>query len=188
MEDGEIVDLYWARDERAVAETEKKYGGYCLTIARNILSDGEDARECVNDTWLGAWNAMPDARPRVLSAFLGTITRRAALSRWREKYAAKRGGGETVLALEELGECVPGGQSAEERVEAQELRRVVAGFVRDLPDEPRRVFLCRYWYLDPVADIARRFGFSQGKVKSMLARTRKKLMEELKKEGVYDAG
>ena len=186
MDDRQIVDLYWARDQRAIGETEAKYGGYCHAIAYNALADGEDARECVNDTWLAAWNAMPDARPAALSAFLGAITRRLAISRWRERSAAKRGGGQIPLALDELAECVPGGEAAEARLETAELEKAAAAFVKVLPDTPRRVFLCRYWYLDSVADVAARFGFSQSKVKSMLARTRKKLLEHLKKEGLIE--
>ena len=186
MEDERIVDLYWARDERALAETESKYGGYCRAIARNILADGEDVRECVNDTWLGAWNAMPQDRPSRLGVYLGTITRRLALNRRKAASAVKRGGGQVPLALEELAQCVPGGESAEALLEAKELGRAVAAFVRALPGTERRVFLCRYWYLDPVADIGERFGFSQSKVKSMLARIRKKLLIYLRKEGLYD--
>ena len=184
MEDEQIVALYWARDERALSETAARYGGYCYTIARNVLADGEDARECVNDTYLAAWNAMPDDRPRRLAGYLGAITRRIAIDRWRGRTAARRGGGETALAIGELAECVPGGEAVEARLEAKELEKAVAAFVGALPDTPRRVFLCRYWYLDPVDDIAARFGFSRSKVKSMLARTRKKLLEHLKKEGL----
>ena len=186
MEDERIVDLYWARDERAVTETEHKYGGYCRAIARNILTDEEDTRECVNDTWLGAWNAMPEDRPARLGAYLAAITRRVALNRWKAARTQNRGGGETPLVLEELSECVPGGESAEAALEAKELGRAVAAFVRALPDTERRVFLCRYWYLDSIADIAGTFGFSQSKIKSMLARTRKKLLTYLRKEGFYD--
>ena len=183
MRDSDIVDLYWARDERAVAETEAKYGRYCLAIARNILADREDARECVNDTWLGAWNAMPDARPDILSAFLGKITRRLALDRWRAKYAAKRGGGETPLVLDELMDCAPAAGGPEDELAMRELTRAVNDFVRALPAVEMGVFLRRYWYMDSVADIASAFGFSRSKVKSMLARTRKKLRTHLEKEG-----
>ena len=184
VKDGQIVELYWARDERALAETEAKYGGYCLAIARNILSDGADAEECVNDTWLGAWNAMPDARPSALSAFLGKITRRLALDRWRAKYAAKRGGGETPLVLDELAECAPAGEGPEEALAARELAEAVNAFLRSLPPVEMGVFLRRYWYLESVKDTAARLGFSQSKVKSMLARTRKKLRTYLEKEGL----
>ena len=182
MEDGRIVDLYWARDERALAETESKYGGYCRAIARNILADGEDVRECVNDTWLGAWNAMPQDRPARLGAYLGCITRRIALNRRKAASAVKRGGGQVPLALEELAQCVPASEDVSSRLELKELTAAVNGFVKGLPDTERRVFLCRYWYLDPVADIGARFGFSQSKVKSMLARTRKRLRAYLEKE------
>lgn len=184
MEDGQIVDLYWARDERALAETESKYGGYCRAIARNILADAEDVRECVNDTWLGAWNAMPEDRPSRLGVYLGTITRRIALNRRKAASAAKRGGGQVPLALEELAQCVPASEDVSSRLELKALTAAVNGFVKGLPPAERRVFLCRYWYLDPVADIAARFGFSQSKVKSMLARTRKKLRVYLEKEGL----
>ena len=186
VDDAAIVDLYWARDERAVAESQAKYGGYCLTIAGHILADGEDARECVNDTWLGAWNAMPEDRPKRLGAYLAAITRRVAINRWKAARTQKRGGGQTPLVIEELSECVPGGESAEARLEAEELGRAVAAFVRALPDTERRVFLCRYWYLDGIEDIAGAFGFSQSKVKSMLARTRKRLLAYLRKEGFCD--
>ncbi len=184
MKDGQIVDLYWARDERALAETEAKYGGYCLAIARNILSDGADAEECVNDTWLGAWNAMPDARPNALAAFLGKITRRLALDRWRAKYAAKRGGGEVPLVLDELAECAPAGEGPEEALAARVLAEAVNAFLRSLPPVEMGVFLRRYWYLESVKDTAQRLGFSQSKVKSMLARTRRKLKDYLEKEGL----
>ena len=186
MEDERIVDLYWARDERALAESQVKYGGWCLAVAGHILTDGADAEECVNDTWLGAWNAMPEDRPARLGAYLAAITRRVSLNRWKAARTQKRGGGETPLVIEELSECVPGGESAEAALEAKELGRAVAAFVRALPDTERRVFLCRYWYLDSIMDIAGAFGFSQSKVKSMLARTRKKLLAYLRKEGLYD--
>ena len=186
VDDAAIVELYWARDERAVTESQAKYGGYCLTVARNILADGEDARECVNDTWLGAWNAMPEDRPKRLGAYLAAITRRVAINRWKAARTQKRGGGQTPLVIEELSQCIPGGESAEARLEAEELGRAVAAFVRALPDTERRVFLCRYWYLDSIEDIAGTFGFSRSKVKSMLARTRKKLLAYLRKEGFCD--
>ena len=163
-----------------------EYGGYCRAIARNILADGEDVRECVNDTWLGAWNAMPEDRPSRLGVYLGTITRRIALNRRKAASAAKRGGGQVPLALEELAQCVPASEDVSSRLELEALTAAVNGFVKGLPDAERRVFLCRYWYLDSIADIAGTFGFSQSKIKSMLARTRKKLLTYLRKEGFYD--
>lgn len=183
MEDSRILDLYWQRSQQAIAETAKKYGRYCFSIAFNILENGADAEETVNDTYLGAWNAIPPHRPANLSTFLGKIARRTALKRWEAARAAKRGGGETALVLEELAGCIPG-KSLEETMNERELSRILQKFVRDLPRTERRVFVCRYWYLDPIANIAKEFGFSQSKVKSMLLRTRNKLKKELEKEGI----
>lgn len=186
MDDKTIVGLFWERDQEAVAAAEKKYGSYCLAIAGRILGDPEDAREAVNDAYLGAWNSIPPQRPAVLSAYLGKLTRRIALNRWQERRAQKRGGGETALALEELGDCVPGGDSVEQAVEQTRLEETLRGFVSRLPETERKLFVCRYWYLDPIADIARRFGYSESKVKTTLCRTRKKLRKHLEKEGFFD--
>ncbi len=184
MEDKKIVALYWARSEAAIAETSAKYGSYCYTIAHNILSDPEDARECVNDAFLGAWNSIPPHCPSVLSAFLGKLTRRIAIDKVRSRNAKKRGQGELALALEELSECIPSGQNVEQEVERKELVRALNAFVHSLPLRERRVFLYRYWYLDSIASISRRFGFSQSKVKMMLHRTRRKLLSFLEKEDI----
>ncbi len=182
MEDGCIVNLYWARSEDAIWETSKKYGHYCYSIAYNILGNAEDADESVNDTYLDAWNHIPPHRPAILSTFLGKITRRISIDRLRRRTAGKRGGGEMVLVLEELSECIPSDQSVEHEAEAAELSRLIDNFVMSLPPMERRVFICRYWYLDPIADIARRFGYSQSKVKMMLHRQRKKLLNYLERE------
>jgi len=184
MEDGRIVALYWARDERALAESAAKYGTYCGAIAARILESREDAEESVNDTWVGAWNSMPPHRPERLGAFLGKLTRRIALNRRRDALAGKRGGGTVALALDELAEAVPGGETGEEALEARELARVIDRFLAALPAEERRAFVCRYWYLDAAEEIAERFGWSTSKVKSMLSRTRGRLRETLEKEGV----
>lgn len=183
MDDAGIVALYWARDERAVSESALRYGGYCYAIADRILENREDAEESVNDTWVGAWESIPPQKPELLSAYLGKLTRRIALKRLRTRLTARRGGGQAALALEELDECLGGGQSADEALDARELGRLIDRFLDGLPEIEMRVFVCRYWYLDPVAEIARRFGFSQSKVKSMLFRTRGKLRERLQKEG-----
>ena len=186
MEDKEIVALYWKRDERAISETSKKYGAYCYAIACNILSSPEDAEESVNDTWVGAWESMPPHKPDALSAFLGKITRRISLKRWRSRNAAKRGGGEIELALDELAESVSSGRLVEDALTERELPRLIDAFLDALPDVEQRVFVCRYWYLDSIADIAKRFGFTQSKIKSMLYRTRRKLRDYLRKEGAYE--
>lgn len=183
MEDREIVGLYWARDEEAIGESRRKYGGYCTSISQRILDREEDVEECVADTWLGAWNAIPPHRPAVLSTFLGKLVRRLSIDRWRRGKARKRGGGELDLALEELRECVAGSENVERELERREMEGLMARFLGALPQDQRQVFLRRYWYLDPVAEVARRFGCSESKVTSMLHRTREKLRKTLEKEG-----
>ena len=184
MNDTEIVDLYWQRNSQAITETDKKYGGYCQSIAYRICRSAEDAEECVNDTWLRAWNAMPDKRPQVLSPFLGRITRNCALSRVEARGRQKRGGGEMALALEELADCVAASGDVARQYEARELEQAVNRFVSALGEEERRCFLARYWYLLPVGEIAKRLGYSESKVKSMLFRTRKRLHRRLTEEGL----
>lgn len=184
MEDSRIIELYWERSEKAIAETAAKYGSYCYSIAYNVLNNREDAGECVNDTYLGAWDSMPPQRPSILSAFLGKITRNLSLKRWRDAHVQKRGGGQLPVVLDELEECISSKLSVEEQVEGKELSQWVNEFVSELPEEERKVFVCRYWYLDPVDAIALRFGFSKSKVKSMLMRTRGKLKACLENHGV----
>lgn len=139
MEDNRIVDLYWARSEDAITETSEKYGKYCYSIAYNILSNAEDADESVNDTYLDAWHNMPPHRPTTLSTFLGKITRRVSIDKWRGRTADKRGGGEIVLALDELADCVPSDHSVEREVEAATLEKIINDFVMSLPLMERRV-------------------------------------------------
>ena len=184
MNDKNIVDLYFNRDEEAIAQTDKKYGRYCYSIAYNILTNKEDAEESVSDTYMTAWRAIPPRRPSVLSTFLGKITRHISIDRWRERSANKRGGGEVTLALEELEDCVAGLQNVEMEYERKELIRAYVKFLDALPVTERRVFLCRYWYVDSVDTIAEKFGFSQSKVKTMLYRTRAKLRKQLTEEGL----
>lgn len=182
MDDGQIVSLYFARSEQALAETDAKYGAYCRAVAANILPDRRDAEEAVSDAVLAAWGSIPPHRPENLGTYLAKLTRRAALKRWRAKDAQKRGGGQTEAALSELAEVLPGGtdpaRAAEDRALAESLDR----FLASLPDTERRVFLRRYWYLDSIGAISARYSFSHSKVKSMLARTRKKLLLHLEKE------
>lgn len=184
MEDAAIIDLYWARDEAALQESSLKYGGFCRTIARNILPSPEDAEECVNDTWLRAWNAIPPARPSPLRTFLGRITRNLSLDRFRAAKAQKRGGGETELMLEELGQCVPAGDSVEGMFNARRTAAVISRFLEAQPPMQRQMFLRRYWFGDSIAAIAKRFAVQEGTVKSGLFRTREKLRRELEQEGV----
>ena len=183
MNDKSIVDLYFSRDEEAITQTDQKYGRYCYSIAYNILTNKEDAEESVSDTYMTAWRAIPPRRPSVLSTFLGKITRHISIDRWRERSARKRGGGEVTFALEELEDCVAGLQNVEIEYERKELIRAYVKFLDTLPVTERRVFLCRYWYVDSVEAIAEKFGFSQSKVKTMLHRTRAKLRKQLAEEG-----
>ena len=183
MDDKSIVDLYFGRDQEAITQTDKKYGHYCYRIAYNILTNKEDAEESVSDTYVAAWRAIPPRRPSVLSTFLGKITRHIAIDRWRERNASKRGGGEVPLALEELQDCVAGMQNVEMDYERKEIIKAYVKFLDALPVTERRVFLCRYWYVDSVEAIADKFGFSQSKVKTMLYRTRSKLRKQLAEEG-----
>jgi len=183
MDDSHIVELYWSRSETAITETAVKYGSYLTSISYNILADREDAVECVNDTYHDAWNTMPPHRPSILSAFLGKIARRISIDRWRKRNAGKRGGGEIILALEELEDCVSGVGSVEDEIVRQELQKLYHDFLNTLSATERKVFLCRYWYMDSIGDIAQEFGFSQSKVASMLHRTRGKLRTVLEKEG-----
>lgn len=184
MDDKSIIELYFARDEDAITQTDKKYGSYCYSIAYNILANPEDAEESVSDTYMATWNAIPPRRPSVLATFLGKITRHISIDRWRERTALKRGGGEVPLVLEELENCIPDAQNVELDFERKELLRIYLSFLNALPVAERRVFLCRYWYVDSVETIADRYGFSQSKVKSMLHRTRLKLRKQLAEEGL----
>lgn len=184
MEDSAIIELYFQRCEQALVETACKYGGYCRSIAQNILKDPSDTEECVNDTWLQAWNSIPPQRPMVLRVYLGTITRNLSLNRFRANRTLKRGGGQMTVALDELEFCLSLGESAEQHMEAEELGRLIDAFLRGLSERDRYIFLRRYWYVDSVRQIARRLHMSEGTVKSNLFRTRQKLKQLLSREGV----
>lgn len=183
MEDNQIVDLYWQRNECAIQETATKYEKYLHSISYRILSNHEDAEECVNDTYTHAWQSIPPHRPSILSTFLGKITRRISIDLWRKKNAARRGGGELPLVLDELEECVSGKEDVETEIERQELQKKLNAFLINLPRLERQIFMCRYWYMHSISDIAKQFHYSESKIKSMLFRTRKKLRTILEKEG-----
>lgn len=183
MDDKGIVRLYFERNERAIDETSKKYGKYCFSIANNILSNREDAEESVNDTYLDAWNSIPPHRPNSLALFLGKITRRISIDLYRRKNAQKRGGGEMALVLDELYQCIADETDIEKEFEKRHLSQVINAFVEFLPRNEQKVFICRYWYMDSIQSISKRFGYSESKVKSMLFRTREKLRDALRKEG-----
>lgn len=183
MEDEKILDLYWARNEDAIRETSSKYGNLCLYIAGNILASPEDREECVNDTWLGAWNAIPPHRPSRFSLFLGKITRNLALKKLAYHSATKRNP-DAICSLEELGGCVSGRESMESELENKRIEQAIGSFLRQLSAEKRTVFLYRYWYFESIAGICARAGYSEAKVKSMLYHTREKLRIYLEKEGI----
>ena len=183
MEDARIVQLYWDRSEQAIQETDTKYGRYCYAIAYNILENSEDSEESVSDTYMAAWKAMPPKRPTALALFLGKITRNLSINRWRTRNTNKRGGGQLVLALDELAECADKRQNVEDQYTYQEILSTVNDFLGSLPEMERDLFLRRYWFLDSIADIAQSFQFSQSKVATTLHRTRLKLRKKLEKEG-----
>ena len=183
MNDSDIIQLYWDRNDRAIRETSEKYGRYCGSIAKNILGNAQDAEECVNDTYFNAWNAMPTHWPERLAAFLGKITRNLSLNRYKRSHAEKRGCGEFVLVLEELADCVSGTDTVEQEIDRRELIRAVNSFVSGLPERKRHLFVRRYWYADPIADIADVYGMGAGNVAKTLERVRKQLRIYLMERG-----
>lgn len=183
MTDAQIVEMYWDRNEQAISVTSEKYGTYCYSVAYGILHNKEDSKESVNDTYMSAWNSIPPHKPSILKTFLGKITRRLSIDKWRRKNAEKRGG-EIAEVLDELSECIsPNGDPIAE-IEKEMLDKTINTFVRELRDTEQRVFLCRYWYAKSIKEIAKHFGFSESKVKVMLMRTRNKLKTRLEAEGL----
>lgn len=183
MKDEQIVSLYWDRDERAIRETETKYDRYLNKIAYNILNDAEDSRESVNDTYLAAWNSMPPHRPSALSTYLAKLTRRISIDRFRYRTRDKRMASEYAVSLSELGDCVSGGNTTEEAVNAKLLADAIGIFLRLQSKEARTAFIGRYYFLDPIREVADYCGISESKAKTLLYRTRQALKEYLIKEG-----
>lgn len=185
MDDQNIVSLYWQRDKQAIDETQSKYSKYLYSIAYNILHNKEDSEECENDTYLSAWDSIPPNRPQRLSSFLGKITRNLSLKKYRSQHTLKRGGKNVTVPIDELYNDIAGGEIFKYDKRAEDLAEVLNSFLETLGDEERRIFICRYWYCDAVADISKQFKVGQSKVKMTLSRTRQKLREHLEKEGVY---
>lgn len=175
MTDEKIIDLYWARSEKAIEETDRAYGRYFDSIAYGILKNREDAKETVNDTYLAAWNSMPPERPGHLKAFLGAITRRLSINRAEYNQARKRGGGEYTLVLDELAECVSGGDEPSASLEEKELAALISQFLYTLPLKARAVFVARYFNAMKTEEIAKRYGMREGSVLKTLSRARSKL-------------
>ena len=180
MDDEKIIDLYWRRDETAIACTDEKYGRLCRKISDSILENREDSEECVADTYYAVWNCIPPQRPDHFRAFISAITRNLSLKRLRSRSALKNGGAD--LALEELEELLASGTEVEREYELRELTQAIDKFLLTLRDTDRNIFMCRYWLFASTADIAERMGFSQSKVTTSLYRTRQKLRTYLKKE------
>ena len=183
MEDKEIVQLYLSRDERAITETNMKYGNYCNSLALRILCDYQYAEETVDDTWLKAWKTIPPTQPVSLKMYLAKITRNLSFSRLRQECAAKRGGGELVLALDELDECVGTIRSAEDSVSARELTASIQSFLLLLSTRDRNIFIRRYFFVDSIESIALQYGLKESNVHMILTRVRKKLKNHLNQEG-----
>lgn len=183
MDDGQIIELYWERKESAVQETNNKYGSYCLKIANQILSNRQDSEECVNDTWLRAWNSIPPKRPDKLRFFLAKITRNLSFDRYKARKAGKRGGSEIDLVLEELEDCLSASGDVETEISMKELEKSMNCFITALPERERGIFLRRYFYAESVSDIAERYFLKESNVLMILSRTRKKLKNYLIKEG-----
>lgn len=184
MTDYDIVKLYHTRSEKAIDETQKKYGTYCTAIAENILHNNADSEECVNDTYLKAWNSMPPHKPQRLSTFLGKITRNLAINRYKHYSAQKRGNGEAELILSELENCLPSDFATEKAFDEALLIKSIESFLQKESKERRTIFIKRYWYMCSVKKISKELKISEGKIKSVLFRQRTKLKQHLEKEGI----
>ena len=184
MDDHQIMKLYWERSEQAISETARKYGRYCHFIAYHILRNDSDSEECVNDTYLRAWNSIPPKRPNRLQTFLGKITRNLALNRYEKMSAQKRGGGQIPVILDELGECISSEIYTESIADELTVKDALNTFLGGLHTEARKIFVRRYWYMDSVKEIAKAYGLTESKVTVTLFRTREKLKKLLEKEGI----
>lgn len=184
--DHEIVEMYWARDEKAIDVTDKKYGKYLFTIAYNIVKDNLDCEECLNDTYLQTWNRIPPTRPSVLQVFLSKIMRNVAVDRYRYNTAQKRISSEMLVSLEELDDCMPGEMSVEEELAIAELSRALNAYLTGLDDRGRLLFICRYYYADKISAIAKMLQAGERSVYRELAELREGLRVHLEKEGVLN--
>lgn len=184
MDDKSIVSLFWERDERAITVTVERYGNYCKGISLSILHSEADAEECVNDTWLRAWETIPPKRPNILGAYLAKIVRNLSIDKLRSKNAEKRSERYTV-ALSEIEGCLPGNSSTEKELEDAALAELIGRFLRSVSKNKRVLFIGRYWNLLSIEELARQFELSEANVKTTLHRTRCELREFLTKEG-YD--
>ncbi len=185
MEDYSIVELYWQRNEAAITETRNKYGKYLNAISMNIVKNAEDAEECVNDTYLNAWNSIPPNSPKLLKAYLGTIVRNLSLDCYKKRSSEKRRANQFTVLLSELEECLPAASSVEQTLADKEIAAQISAFLKTLPKDKQQIFVRRYFYCEGLKEIGMRLGFSQSKIKSALFETRNKLRKHLEKEGIY---
>ena len=184
MNDNSIIKLFFERNEQAIAESSRAYGGLLKKIAMQIVGNAQDAEECVNDTMLRAWNTIPPEKPEFFRAYLAKLTRNLSLNRAAENHTLRRGGGQTPLVLEELAECISSSENVEQAVDRRACVKAIEEFVRSLPAEHGKVFMRRYFSMIPVSDIAAELELSENTVKSILSRTRAKLQKHLNKEGL----
>lgn len=182
MEDTAIIELYWARNQDALTQTDRKYGPMCRTLAFNILSDRQDSEECVNDTWHRAWNTMPPQRPDSLRAYLGRIVRNLSISRLRQRTAQKRGGGLNIM-LSELEDCLPASGSVEDKLETKELAAAISRWLRTREPDDRVLFVRRYWYGEPCHELAREWNLLPNQMAKRMLKLRRSLKQSLEQEG-----
>ena len=182
MEDSMIIEMYWNRNENAIEETNKKYGKYCFSVANNILNSKEDSDECVNDTWLRTWNIVPPKKPDKFRIFLAKITRNLSFDKYKSKNTAKRSG-EMLYILDELSECISGGNTTDNEVDMKLLADCINSFLKTVSQRDRTVFLRRYFYAEPVGSIAEKLNITANNASAILSRLRNKLREHLTKEG-----
>lgn len=184
MEDNEIIELFWQRSQRAIAETDQKYGGRLQTLSMNILHDRQDTEECVNDTYHATWNTLPPERPNYFFAYLAKLARNFSFGKYDYYHAQKRC--VTVVELsDEIENCIPAPNDLEQKLDSKEIGRIISTFLYEQSSEMRAVFVRRYWYMDPIKDIAEMFQISESKVKSILFRMRNKLREHLEEEDIH---
>ncbi len=182
MDDSMIIEMYWNRNENAIEETNNKYGSYCFAIADNILNSKEDSDECVNDTWLRTWNAIPPKKPDRFRIFLAKITRNLSFDKYKKKHAAKRSG-EMLYILDELSECISGGNTTDDEIDMKLLSESINSFLKSVSARDRTIFLRRYFYAMPVTEIADKMSITTNNVSAILSRMRSRLREHLSKEG-----
>lgn len=184
MEDSQIMDLYWDRNENAIAETNRKYGALCGSIAMNLLSDREDAEECVNDTWIEAWNRIPPQRPESLKAWLCRIVRNISINRWRKNHAQKRYQGMDRI-LDELEDCVPSPRNVEQEIEDAELGKCISTWLLSLPKEDQVLFVLRYWHGRALNELADKWNIPAPRLTKKMYRLRLSLKAALEREEIY---